>query len=333
MKAVEFLSSVRIFSDLSDSERFALARSLRRVTLEPGQVLFRQGDAGSELYVVRSGRVLISLSPPDGEFIEIQRFGAGRFFGEMSIFEDRTRSADCRALESTVLFSLPKHDFFEFMDSHPRAAIRVMYRMLQATTQWLSNISKFHSEMVAWGEDARRRAITDDLTGLYNRDFLDYALEDMVVQARVKQEPLSVIMLDLDHFNKVNEVLGYAAGDGVLLRNLVPVLRTVFRADDVLARYGGDEFCVLLPATTLATAKELAEQARVGVEQVGSVGTSVPGLTASQGIASFPLHAVDAAAVRESADKALYRAKQCGRNRVEVCATEVCSLEMRDTNA
>ncbi len=317
MNASEFLAQVRIFADLTPVERAAIARLLDRVVLETGEVLFRQGDAGNELYLVRSGRVLISLSPPDGELIEIRRFEAGAFFGEMAIFEDRERSADCTALEPTELLSLPKDEFFTFMEAYPRAAIRVMYRMLQATTQWLGSISSFHSEMVAWGEEARRRAITDDLTGLYNRAFLDYALEDMVAHARATQQPLGVIMLDIDRFNDLNETLGQLHGDEVLERDLVPALREVFSAEDVIARYGGDEFCVLLPVCSLQRAVERAEVLRKRVSAGGSVGGGLPELTVSQGVAIFPAHAGGASELREAADRALYRAKANGRNRVE----------------
>ncbi len=318
MKTVEFLSSVRIFSDLTLAEREVLVSSLRPVILHPGEVLFRHGDPGDELYVVQSGRVLISLSPVDGELIEIQRFGSGEFFGEMSIFEDDSRSADCSAIEATELLALPKSDFFAFMETHPRAAIRVMYRMLQATTRWLASISKFHAERVAWSEAARRRSVTDQLTGLHNRGYLDHALDEMVLQARMTGAPLCMIMLDLDQFNDINERAGHTAGDGVLVNQIAPLLRSVFRPNDVIARYGGDEFVILLPATTLEEAFGLAERVRSLIEDLGGLGEELPWLTASLGLANFPLHAVEARQLRECADQALYLAKGRGRNRVEM---------------
>jgi two-component system cell cycle response regulator len=181
--------------------------------------------------------------------------------------------------------------------------------------------------MVEWGEEARRRAITDELTGVYNRRFLDEALKDYFAAARESGKPLSLIMVDLDHFREINEIYGPQAGDRTLVE-AVSAFKRVLRGKDVIARYGGDEFTVILPETGLQAAGELAEKIRR--EIAGGAARPEPGdarkpgvrVTTSQGVAAFPDNGDDIRTIKEKADGALYRAKEAGRNRV-VCADPV----------
>jgi diguanylate cyclase (GGDEF)-like protein len=312
------LHEIEIFRDLSEIERNRLKGMFREVHLSRSRTLFRQGDPGDEMFIVCSGKVSISLVLPDGKRIEVKQFGPGEFFGEMTIFEDMPRSADCTALDDTDLYGLGKEDFFHLMGNSPEVAIKIMHRMLGVTTQWLLSINTFHAEMVQWGEQARRRSITDDLTGLYNRRFLDDALEDNLSQARLKHESLVLVMVDLDRFNTINQACGQPTGDAII-QSAADVFRTVYTEPDIVARYGGDEFTVIMPGTTLEQALERAEAVRAAVEAmvIPEVDASgLQGVTTSQGVAVFPDDGNDSTALKASADKALYRAKQDGRNRV-----------------
>lgn len=318
-RSPKLLEAVEIFSDLRPAELSMLSDKMRQLTLAPGETLFHQGDSGVELFVVGDGRVAISLQLPEGERIELKRFGPGEFFGEMSIFEDMPRSADCVAVESTVLFALHKDDFFGLIEGLPQVSIKVMYKMLGVTTQRLLNISEFHSEMVLWGEDARRRSITDDLTGLYNRRFLDDAFEEQFLKAQRNGTYLAVLMVDLDHFNAINNQCGLAVGDQILAA-AAGVFKTCVGSSGIPARYGGDEFCIVLPGMDQASAAAVAEAIRAGVEALefdAAREAGLGGVTTSQGLAVYPVHAQSAAALLEAADKGVYRSKELGRNRVE----------------
>ena len=225
-EAIRFLSTVGIFSLLDSTEIPGVLARLSTKDLAEGDLLFREGEEGTELFIVRTGGVRVSLKLPDGSEHEIARMGPGDFFGEMSIFDSAPRSASCRACSPTSLYSLSKEGFSALVARKPRTALKLMYRMLNVTTQRLRDTSGFVSDMVTWGESARRRAVTDELTGVYNRRFLEDSLDGYLAEAREKGRPLSLAMVDLDHFREINEAQrpgsgGRGAQEG---REVVPLL-------------------------------------------------------------------------------------------------------------
>ncbi len=130
----------------------------------------------------------------------------------MSIFDDSPRSASCRALSKSTLYSLSRGAFTDVIAQHPEIALKLMYRMLNITTQRLRGTSEFVSEMVLWGESARRRAVTDELTGVYNRRFLEDSLSTYLAEAEEKGRPLCFVMVDLDRFREINEAVRARGG-------------------------------------------------------------------------------------------------------------------------
>jgi diguanylate cyclase (GGDEF)-like protein len=318
----DFLRHVAIFSLLERRELDSLAGFLHVHEIDAGHLLFREGDEGNELFIVKSGSVAVSVGLGNGVEQQVAEFRAGDFFGEMSIFEDAPRSASCRIKEKSRLFSLHERDFFHLMANHPQIAIKLMQKMLTVTTKRLMNTSEFVSDMVEWGENARKRAITDELTGIYNRRFLEDSLGTYFDEARRAGRPLSLIMIDLDRFREINERLGHAAGDRVIVE-AASVFKECIRERDIAARYGGDEFTIILPDTPLEDARNVAEGIRAKTAALPALKPPEGGsirVTTSQGVASFPDHGGDVATVRGKADEALYRAKEGGRNRV-VCAS------------
>ncbi|BAS27150.1 diguanylate cyclase [Limnochorda pilosa] len=161
------------------------------------------------------------------------------------------------------------------------------------------------------------QAMTDELTGLYNRRYFRQELEREVVRSRRYQHLVSLLMVDLDDFKRYNDRYGHPAGDQ-LLKELAGLIRRVVRQTDTAVRYGGEEFAVILPETDAAWALGLAERLRQAiaahrfvVEGVGPLGQ----VTASLGVATFPRHARSARALLQAADEALLQAKQ-GKDRV-----------------
>ncbi|HEX8139862.1 MAG TPA: sensor domain-containing diguanylate cyclase [Pyrinomonadaceae bacterium] len=159
----------------------------------------------------------------------------------------------------------------------------------------------------------QQQALTDGLTGCFNRRSFELQLErDMHLATRMRQS-VSLILLDIDNFKRVNDTYGHEVGD-MALRVLAENLREELRGVDTAARYGGEEFAVILPQAGVDGAVVVAERLRARIEQM-----EVPGvghITASFGIASFPLHASSRDGLVVSADRALYDAKHMGRNRV-----------------
>ena len=166
---------------------------------------------------------------------------------------------------------------------------------------------------------AETRAATDALTGLPNRRALQDTVRRMVAQAGRTLDPLAVLAVDLDHFKQINDQFGHEKGDDVLAA-VGPLLAAGVRESDFVARAGGEEFSILLPDTDLEGAGEVAEKLRQAIARL-----EVPGverqITASFGISVYPLQAIDAPTLLRKADRALYLAKEHGRNRIEVAAT------------
>jgi diguanylate cyclase (GGDEF)-like protein len=314
----DFLKKVEIFSLLDDAERWSISELFKNKFVRREEILFREGENGNELFIVKSGKMASSIRLSNGEFRELAEFSCGNFFGEMSIFENALRSATCICKDDAELLSLNKRDFFEMIERHSAISVKIMYRMLNITTQRLRDTSEFLSDMVHWGEAARKRAITDELTGAYNRRFLDDAMDNYFESARTNGRGLSLIMVDLDHFREINEYFGHKGGDSVILE-VVKIFNKHLRDKDILARYGGDEFTVLMPEIDALGAMEIAEKIRADVEMLDLFPNSdvpIKKISTSQGIASFPEHANDIKVLKQKADQALYRAKEEGRNRV-----------------
>ncbi len=167
-------------------------------------------------------------------------------------------------------------------------------------------------------EQLREQANRDPLTGLYNRRYLDSTLERELARCKRGGTPLALILIDIDHFKQVNDTYGHQAGDEVLLR-LAAMLASMARAGDVACRYGGEEFLLLMPTMPLASARERAEALRAAFADMEvSFGAFKLRTTVSVGIAAYPGHGISADELIRNADTALYRAKNLGRNRVEV---------------
>jgi diguanylate cyclase (GGDEF)-like protein len=176
-----------------------------------------------------------------------------------------------------------------------------------------------------WGEQEltqanlrlRDLAVRDVLTGLYNRRYLEESLDREESRARRSGQPLGLMLLDVDRLKHCNDTLGHAAGDSVL-RAIAQHMNSLARGEDIVCRYGGDEFLMVMAQASLNALQERAEKVRLGVQdlEIEYGGRRIEGLTLSVGIGIFPDHGESGRAVLRAADIALYRAKQAGRDRV-----------------
>lgn len=160
-------------------------------------------------------------------------------------------------------------------------------------------------------------AETDSLTGLYNRRKFEQRLREEIQRSQRSRQPLALLVLDIDHFKKVNDTYGHSAGDAVL-RALALTFRREIRDVDMVARMGGEEFVFLLPDTDAALAQRVAERIRAAlmVQTIAAPDDVRIRITVSIGVACYPLHANSADSLIANADRAVYAAKQEGRNRV-----------------
>jgi diguanylate cyclase (GGDEF)-like protein len=187
-------------------------------------------------------------------------------------------------------------------------------------TQTLSSFAGQASvaiENVLLHQETRQLSITDGLTGVWNRRYLELTLRKEIERAQRFGRPISVLMIDIDRFKRVNDRLGHRRGDEVLVevtRRLIGELRANI---DVVGRYGGEEFVVILPETPAAGSRVVAEKIRSAVRDEPFRGPEDVSVTISVGVATYPEDAASAEDLIQAADTAMYRAKAAGRDRVE----------------
>ena len=168
-------------------------------------------------------------------------------------------------------------------------------------------------------EALREQSIRDLLTGLYNRHYMEEAMQQHLTRVTRQLHPLGIIMLDIDHFKRINDTYGHAGGDA-LLREMGQLLKKHVRNEDIACRYGGEEFILIMPDASLEATQQRAEYLRLAIKElrVQHAGLALDGISISLGVAIYPEHGRTKEAVLHAADTALYRAKQQGRDQVVV---------------
>lgn len=200
------------------------------------------------------------------------------------------------------------------VDAFTQDEARVVELVCSSLATALANAIDYH--------DATRQTLIDDLTRLYNVRYLYQTLEGEIRRARRYGSAVSVVFMDLDGFKLVNDAYGHRAGSATLTEVAQVIARSV-RDSDFVARYGGDEFVLMLPETSAKRALQMAERVRLRIAAhrfKGGVGADIY-LTASFGVASFPEHATHAEKLIELADAAMYEAKQRDKNNVKLAAS------------
>jgi len=325
-----------LFKNLSDLEFNAVSAFLEPRRVKEGELIFSEGTAGEEMFILISGKIGAWVGQPDGTQRWMFEIKPGDFFGEMSIIDNQCRSATLTARTDTELLTLHGIDFYRIIYEHPMIGVKMLIAIEKVQSTWLEETSKSLSDLLRWGETARRRAVSDDLTGLYNRSFLEESAKGRFERGFIGPRSVSLLMMDLDRFHGVNLRFGTKAGDLVFIA-AADILRAITRAGDICARLSGDEFALLLPDTGLEEAFTLAERIRrimeshkfkipknVDTPPAGHVQAAAQSeqteitVCISIGIASAPVHADTWEKLYLAADTALRRAKESGRNRVEL---------------
>ena len=168
-------------------------------------------------------------------------------------------------------------------------------------------------------EELRQQAIRDPLTGLFNRRYLDETLPREIHRAMRDHESLAVVMIDLDHFKRFNDEWGHEAGDAVLL-GVAEILLDGLRASDIACRYGGEELLLVMPGADVAEAVRRVTAISGEMRRLATrvMGRELPPITFSAGVATVPAHGDNAETLIRAADRALYMAKETGRDRIVV---------------
>jgi diguanylate cyclase (GGDEF)-like protein len=172
-------------------------------------------------------------------------------------------------------------------------------------------------------ETLKNQSIRDPQTGLFNRRYMEDSLARELSRAERLGKTVVVAMLDIDHFKRLNDTFGHTAADAVL-REWSELLKAKFRGSDIVCRFGGEEFVVILPDICLEDARQRLDQLRMELSRlvVHEDGQFIQAVTVSMGIAVFPMNGRDSHALLQAADHALYQAKEGGRDRIEIAPVE-----------
>ena len=305
------LQGLELFHGVHPDDIQDLLQRCDRRDVAAGELLLSPGVGNDHVFIVLSGSLNVHVGSPDAPILATMESGA--CVGEMSIIEDRDPSAYVIAAESTHLLVIHQTILWEMVDASHDFAKNLLVVMSERV--------RSHNQVIAdsYGELRKfeRHATTDALTGLGNRHSMEESFPREITRCTQNKLPISLIMIDVDHFKQFNDTFGHIAGDRVLTA-VSRILSKQFRSRDVLIRYGGDEFAILLPQVDADTAFVIADRVRVCVSDDTGDGSDslikVP-IKISMGVAELAKNGTLDDLIR-TADAALYRAKGAGRDMV-----------------
>ena len=291
-------------------ELIAVARQRR---LEAGEVLIRQGARNACMYLVLRGELGVHLDSTETDAVAV--IGAGETVGELSMLDGSAASAFVVARTGCRLLEVDEEDFWQLTNASHAFAVNLLIKL--AARLRANNAAV--SQNVQKRRQYERAAMFDGLTGIHNRRWLDETLHRMVRRHKKNGGQLSLSLIDIDHFKSFNDRYGHAAGDHVLTI-VANTLAANLRPTDLVARFGGEEFVIIFPDTTIESAHTAADRVREAVAEQDLTmpdGTELPRVTISMGVSQ---HSIGQSVpdFLKVADLAMYRAKQGGRNRVVV---------------
>jgi len=311
------LSRLQLFRnvDMDNPALLDLLGQCEYRTLAQGEVILSTEEENHYLYILLKGRLAIQLNSHDD--IPLATVEPGECVGEMSIIDSRVPSAQVSASEETQVLVIEQDILWRMVSVSHEIARNLLYIMSERVRY--SNL--VIADSLEMQRKYQRFACTDALTGLHNRGWLDDAFDREIKRSERDELPLVLLMIDVDNFKNYNDDYGHLAGDQVL-KTVADAIRSPLRPNDLVARFGGEEFAVLLPETTVSNAQIIAERLRENVSRAdpGMLDNKqLPAVTISLGVAGRqPGYSLDM--MIAAADVAMYHAKRNGKNRVEVAA-------------
>lgn len=309
-----------LFEDVDLAAVGHLFEVCEEIEVEAGATVLEQGAPNDSIFVVLAGGLTVRLGTANAE--SLLHLGEGACVGELSILSRVRVSAHVIAAEQSRLLVIREDEVWSFIGSSHEFACNLL-RTLSGRVR--DDNTRLQQSMHAQAHYARTSRM-DALTGLFNRRWLDEVLDRQCRRCAEDATTMSLILLDIDHFKQVNDRFGHLYGDEAL-KAVANHLCTSTRPLDLAARFGGEEFAVLLHGIDLHGAIEIAERIRADIAAAEILGSDTElNLTVSIGVAQLQ-EFEQPMALLQNADRALYEAKHLGRNRV-VAATEFSDTEL-----
>ena len=283
-----------------------LAQWAIKQTLQTGEIIFEEGESGDALYLILSGQLAVITSRLESPHLVAVR-GSGEVIGEMALVEKRPRMATVAALGVADLICISRENFHQLLQVNPEFGLELMCILSE----------RLRTETRRQSPHSSGKELNDPLTGAYTRAAFTARLHEMAEQSHRYGRIFTLLMIDLDHFKSINDSFGHARGDDVL-KEFARRVRATLREGDLFFRYGGDEFCILLPESGNSQAITLAWRLLEAMQITPIAGTPPLTLTMSVGVAEFPadVNAAAPEALIDIADHRAYQAKRSGRARV-----------------
>lgn len=305
--------NLHLFRNVNDVD--GLLADCPVVRVAAGQSVLDANNRGGCLYIVLRGALNVEPMATQGGGADgtATKVLPGECVGELSVLDEESNSSTITAVQQTDLLVIEADRLWKLIDESNDVA-RNLLRLLSFRVR-TANAQLRRRQKV--GEFYRQLSMLDGLTGLHNRAWLDENLSPLIADAHATSKPLSIVMIDLDHFKQFNDTYGHLAGDEAL-KMASRVLNGALRPTDFAVRYGGEELLVILPGSSQTAGVMVAQRLCMRLQQAvvfADMRKPLPHITASFGVAGL-MPAQDANSLISAADAALYHAKESGRNRV-----------------
>jgi diguanylate cyclase (GGDEF)-like protein len=315
---INLLQKMELFSKLSYEELEIVAFNSQMVNYKHGSLIFIEESQSNEMYVIKSGEVLITKHR-ENDVMDIARFVAGESFGEWDLIGNTLHNATAVALVDTELLIFPKEgiDLTMVLHNYPRMSAQILNKLLGIIAKRIRNTNRLINEKTPWIRNLKKQMVVDKLTGLYNKNFLLTDFDEMLSHEEL---PTGLLIIKPDNFKEINDRYGHYAGDRMLIL-LAIFIQSALREFDIAVRYEGDEFAAILPGASRDEAIRIAKELGTSIYDMDTsriTGDPRMKITVSIGVALFPANGNNARTLIQKAYEKMLKALHSGGKRIIV---------------